>query len=146
MEKDYTFLYDILINGKPNLKIADDKQKHIKIALEEMNKWCDLFIKRNEEEKNKKQFLKNIGDKPISNITSFQFEEDRIFKDEKEIKLLIINHWFAYLLRYRLPKFLDGKTLRANRKRLIKELTEGKLTTNKTKDTLVTIFNRLKNI
>ena len=146
VEKDYTYLFDILVNGKSNTKVSDDKRNHIKMAITEMNNWYDLFIKRIEEEKDKKQFMRNMGDKPISNITDIQFEEDKFFKYDNEIKQLIVYHWFAYLLRYRLPRFPDGKTLRANRKKLLKELSDGKMTTTKTIEMLNSIYSQLKNI
>lgn len=96
--------------------------------------------------KNKQNYLNGLHNKPILDITSVQTEEEKFFKNEEEVKKMIIYNWFAYLLRYRLPKFCDGKTLRKYRRELYKEMCAGKLVTKNSIEILNKCFEKLKDI
>lgn len=144
-DNDYISYFEINTKNITN-NINVKKIKHINLAIKELNSWCDLFIERRNKEKEKKYYFDSLNKKMITNITDFYVKETKFFKDENEVKKMILYNWFAFLLRYRLPKYCDGKTLRKYRRELFNELRSGKLVTKKSIDILNKCFEKLKDI
>ena len=146
MEKDLTYekLYSVNTN-KPSTNMNTTQRNQIKLVIKELDNWCNNFINQREKEVSKKNYFNVSDNKPLSTIGETKSDKSsKFFKNEEEVRNLIMYVWCGYLITSRLPKYHDGKTLRRVRRELIKELSTGKLVTADSIKALTETFNKIK--
>ena len=146
MEKDLTYekLYSVN-TSKPSTNMKTTQRNQIKLVIKELDNWCNNFISQREKEVSKKNYFNVLDNKPLSTIGKTKSDKSsKFFKNEEEVRNLIMYVWYGYLINSRLPKYYDGKTLRRVRRELIKELSTGKLVTADSIKALTETFNKIK--
>ena len=146
MEKELTYekLYSVN-TSKPSTSMNTTQRSQIKLVIKELDNWCNNFISQREKEASKKNYFNVPDNKPLSTIGETKSDKpSKFFKNEEEVRNLIMYVWCGYLLNSRLPKYHDGKTLRRVRRELIKELSTGKLVTADSIKALIETFNKIK--
>lgn len=146
MEKELTYekLYSVN-TSKPSTGMNTIQRSQIKLVIKELDNWCNNFISQREKEASKKNYFNVTDNKPLSTISETKSHKpSKFFKNEEEVRNLIMYVWCGYLLTCRLPSYHDGKTLRRVRRELIKELSTGKLVTADSIKALTETFNKIK--
>lgn len=146
MEKELTYekLYSVN-TSKPSTSMNTTQRSQIKLVIKELDNWCNNFISQREKEASKKNYFNAPYNKPLSTIGETKSHKpSKFFKNEEEVRNLIMYVWYGYLLTNRLPKYHDGRALRRVRRELIKELSTGKLVTADSIKALTETFNKIK--